>query len=114
MSWPSVRSVVTTAMCELVLVRDMKYALPPMRAAIRHGMSTVARMKPRVRTRSMYSRFAMSQTLCMDFASGLDELGCSLHRGDEDLFERGLDDLEASNVCTARDGLDEERLGVFG
>src|SRR5580658_5912042 len=103
MSWPSVRSVVTTAMCELVLVRDMKYALPPMRAAIRHGMRTVARMKPRVRTRSMYSRFAMSQTLCMNLASGLGELRRSFYGGDEDLFECGLKDLKAGDVCASRD-----------
>src|ERR1700761_2387970 len=113
MSWPRVRSEVTTAMCELVLVRDMKYALPPISAAIRHGMSTVARMKPRVRTRSIYSRLAMSQMLCMDLASGFDELGCALYGGDENLFERGLDDLEACDVGAARYGLDEQRLRVF-
>src|ERR1700733_12410862 len=98
MSWPRVLSEVTTAMCEVLLVFVAKYALPPTSAAIRHGMRTVASMKPRVRTRSMYSRLAMSQTLCMDLASGFDELGRSLHGGDEDLFERGLDDFEACDV----------------
>ena len=43
-----------------------------------------------VRTRSRYSRFAMSQTLCIDFAS----YGVF----DEDLFECGLHDLEAGDA----------------
>src|SRR5580658_2883139 len=114
MSWPRTLSEVTTAMCDVVLVRAMKNALPPTSAAMKHGMRTVARMKPRVRTRSMYSRLAMSQMLCMDLASGFGELGCSLHRGDEDLFERGLDDLEASDVGAASDSIGEQRLCVFG
>src|SRR5581483_3260822 len=101
-------------MCELVLVRVMKNALPPTSAAMKHGMRTVARMKPLVRTRSMYSRLAMSQILCMDLASGFGELGSSLHGGDEDLFERGLNDFETSDVGAARDGFGEQRLRVVG
>jgi hypothetical protein len=113
MSWPSVRSEVTTAMCDVVLVRAMKNALPPTSAAMKHGMSTVARMKPLVRTRSMYSRLAMSQMLCMNLASGLGELGSSLHRGDKDLFESGLDDLEPCDVRAARNSFSEKRLSAL-
>src|SRR6185437_1316388 len=101
-------------MWDVVLVRAMKNALPPTSAAMRTGMSTVARMKPLVRTRSMYSRLAMSQMLCMDLASGLGELGGALYGGNENLFERGLDDLEARDVGAARDGLCEHRLRAFG
>ena len=58
--------------------------------------------KALVRTRSRYSRFAMSQTLCIDFAS---------YGFDEDLFERGLHDLEAGDARFG-DGLGEQRLRV--
>src|SRR5258708_40055017 len=53
--------------------------------------------------RSRYSRFAMSQILCIDiFSYGLDE----------DLFEGGLHDFEANDAGAALRGCGEERLRV--
>ncbi len=66
-------------------------------------MRTVITMKALVRMRSRYSRFAMSQTLCIGFAS---------YGFDEDLFKGGLHDFEAGDAGAAGDGVGEQGLGV--
>src|SRR5665213_2880400 len=63
----------------------------------------VKKRKALVRMRSRYSRFAMSQTLCIDLASNF------LY---EYLFERRFLHLEAVDACTALDSIGKQRLGV--
>ena len=66
-------------------------------------MRMVMMRKLFARMRSRYSRFAMSQMLSIDIVSyGLDE----------DLFEGGLHDFEASDAGAVLDGRGEERLSV--
>src|SRR5258708_7462870 len=90
-------------MCEVDLALPpvmMEPAIPP---PIRTGMRMVEMRKALVRTRSRYSRFAMSQTLCIDFASyGLDK----------DLFKSGLHDFEAGDAGLGN-SLSEESLAVI-
>ena len=66
-----------------------------MPAPMRTGMRMVVMRKALVRTRSRYSRFAMSQTLCIDFAS---------YGFDKYLFKRRLHDFEAGDA-RLRDGV---------
>src|ERR1700733_1747947 len=74
---------------------------PPMRV----GMRMVATMKALVRMRSRYSRFAMSQILCIDFAPDY---------FDKDVFQAGLHDLEASDTGPCRCGYEEYlRVGAL-
>ena len=55
---------------------EPKNMLTKMNTAMRNGIMIVVMRKPRVRIRSMYSRRAMSQTLCIEAVSvGLVELG---------------------------------------
>src|SRR3981189_202314 len=70
---------------------------------MRSGMRMVMMRKLFARMRSRYSRFATSQTLCIDIFS---------YGFDEDLLEGGLHDFEAGDASTALDGGSEERLGV--
>src|SRR5438270_7310333 len=70
---------------------------------MRTGMRMVMMRKLFARMRSRYSRFATSQTLCIDIFS---------YGFDEDLLEGGLHDFEAGDTGTALDGCGEERLGV--
>src|SRR5690242_13109698 len=72
---------------------------PPMS----RGMRMVEKRKALVRTRSRYSRFAMSQILRIDFASDL---------FDKYLFQRGLHHLEAADAGFG-DGRGEQRLTVI-
>src|SRR5215475_10240828 len=71
---------------------------PPMSRGIRR----VEMRKALVRTRSRYSRFAMSQTLCIDAVS---------YGFDEDLFEGWFHHFEASDAGTG-DGLGKKRLRI--
>ncbi len=89
------RSVASCWSCETMVMCEVDLALPPqtmeptMPPPISTGMRIVEMRKALVRTRSRYSRFAMSQTLCIDFASyGLDE----------DLFQGWLHDFEAGDA----------------
>src|SRR5579871_5652520 len=89
------RSVASCWSGETMVMCEVDFALPPARMEptipppINSGMRMVERRKARVRTRSRYSRFAMSQTLCIDFASyGLDE----------DLFQGWFHHFEASDA----------------
>ena len=89
---------------------ELTKALPKINPPMMSGIMTVVMRKPRVRMRSMYSRRAMSQTLCIEAASvGLVELGhgefaailagqCLLDLLDEDLFEGGFHHLEARDA----------------
>ena len=52
-------------MCEVDLERVLSRMLVMMPPPISTGIRTVEMMKALVRTRSRYSRLAMSQTLCM-------------------------------------------------
>src|SRR6202171_1347268 len=76
---------------------------------MRSGMRMVMRRKLFARMRSRYSRFATSQTLCIDIFS---------YGFDEDLLEGGLHDFEANDAGAALDGgggggvRGEEGLGV--
>src|ERR1700727_2785836 len=70
---------------------------------MRSGMRMVIRRKLFARMRSRYSRFAMSQTLCIDIFS---------YSFDEDLFKRGFHDFEADDSGAALGGCYEERLSV--
>src|ERR1700746_2474841 len=70
---------------------------------MRTGMRTVMMRKLFARMRSRYSRFATSQTLCIDIFS---------YGFDEDLLEGGLHDFKAGDSGAALDGRGEERLGV--
>src|SRR5664280_356738 len=104
---------------------ELTKALPNSNAPMMSGIMTVVMRNPRVRTRSTYSRRAMSQTLCIEAAFvGMVELGhgewvaildgrCLLDLFDEDLFQSGFHHLEArdAGVC---DGLCQQGLGVFG
>src|SRR3981189_1598782 len=70
---------------------------------MRSGMRMVMMRKLFARMRSRYSRFATSQTLCIDvFSYGFDE----------DLLEGGLHDFEAGDASATLDGGGEARLGV--
>src|SRR5712672_2992956 len=70
---------------------------------MRSGMRIVMMRKLFARMRSRYSRFATSQTLCIDIFS---------YGFDEDLLEGGLHDFEACDASAAFNGCGEERLGV--
>src|SRR3982074_857715 len=70
---------------------------------MRSGMRMVMMRKLFARMRSRYSRFATSQTLCIDIFS---------YGFDEDLLEGGLHDFEAGDASAALDGCGEGRLGV--
>src|SRR5580698_1064543 len=74
-------------------------------------MSTVAMRKLLERIRSRYSRFAISQTLCIDSASCFCIAEACADVFDEDLFQRGFHDFKAVDVSTARDSLGENLLG---
>src|ERR1700744_2708777 len=74
-------------------------------------MSTVAMRKLLARTRSRYSRFAISQTLCIDSASCLCIAEACADVFDEDLFQCGFHDFKAVDVSTACDGLGKNLLG---
>src|SRR5271157_2730007 len=98
-------------MCDVDLALPPAMMEPTMPPPMRTGMRIVEMRKALVRTRSRYSRFAMSQTLCIDFASGNSFLGFRCYFFDKDLFERGLHDFEASDAGTG-DGCGEEGLAV--
>src|SRR5271170_7264480 len=66
------------------------------------GMSTVVILKALPRTCSRYSRFAISQMLCISAAS---------HGLNEYLFERRLDQFELVNARHA-DRLAQQSLGI--
>src|SRR5580704_7507320 len=70
---------------------------------MRSGMRMVMMRKLFARMRSRYSRFATSQTLCIDIFS---------YGFDEDLLEGGLHDFEAGDAGAALDCRGEEGLGV--
>src|SRR5258705_7255710 len=70
---------------------------------MRSGMRMVMMRKLFARMRSRYSRFATSQTLCINIFS---------YGFDEDLLEGGLHDFEAGDAGAALYGGGEERLGV--
>src|SRR5258707_15338839 len=70
---------------------------------MRSGMRMVMMRKLFARMRSRYSRFATSQTLCIDIFS---------YGFDEDLLEGGLHDFEAGDASAALDGCGEKGLGV--
>src|SRR5271163_923675 len=93
----------TMAMWEAGLLRAAPMALTRPPPIMISGIRTVITTKERVRMRSRYSRFAMSQTLCIGFAS---------YGFDEDLFEGWLHDLEARDAGAAGDGLGQQRLRV--
>src|SRR4030088_3158834 len=67
------------------------------------GIRMVMMRKLFARMRSRYSRFATSQTLCIDIFS---------YGFDEDLLEGGLHDFEAGDAGAALNGGGEERLSV--
>src|SRR5260370_24235081 len=96
---------------------DVDLALPPemtekaMPPPMSNGMRMVEMRKALVRTRSRYSRFAMSQTLCIDFASVNRFPGFCCYFFDKDLFEGGFHDFEAGDAGLG-DGLGEEVLDV--
>src|ERR1700722_9731277 len=70
---------------------------------MRRGMRMVMMRKLFAWMRSRYSRFAMSQTLCIDiFSYGLDK----------DLLEGGLHHFEPDDACAALSGRGEEGLSV--
>src|ERR1700761_7038624 len=70
---------------------------------MRSGMRMVMMRKLFARMRSRYSRFATSQTLCIDIFS---------YGFDEDLLESGLHHFEAGDSGAALDGGGEEGLGI--
>src|SRR5580704_13940865 len=89
------RSVASCWSCETMVMCEVDFALlpetmePTMPPPISRGMRIVEMRKALVRTRSRYSRFAMSQTLCIDFASyGLNE----------NLFQGWFHHFEASDA----------------
>src|SRR5947209_8448094 len=103
--WRSVASCwsgETMVMCEVDLVLLPATMEPTMPPPISSGMRRVEMRNALVRTRSRYSRFAMSQTLCIDAVS---------YGFDKDLFEGGFHEFEAGDACS-RDGLCEKRLCV--
>src|ERR1700760_1755738 len=65
------------------------------------GIRMVMTRKLLARTRSRYSRFAMSQTLCIGFAS---------YGFNKDLFERGFHNLEPGDASTVLDGCSQNLL----
>src|SRR5258707_208486 len=98
-------------MCDVDLALPLEMtekATPP---PMSNGMRMVEMRKALVRTRSRYSRFAMSQTLCIDFASGDSFRRFRRHFFDKDLFEGGFHDFEAGDAGLG-DGLGEEGLAV--
>src|ERR1035437_4035661 len=111
--WRSSTSCVseeTTAMCVSEFALEPRKMLPKMNPAMMTGIITVVMTNPRVRMRSMYSRRAISQTLCIevaprrfaDFVHG--RFAINLHRRaladflDKDVFERGFRHLEARDA----------------
>src|SRR6185437_7099253 len=74
--------------------------IPPI---INSGKRIVKKRKAFVRMRSRYSRFAISQTLCIDLASNFFY---------EYLFERRFLNLEAVDTGAALDSIGEQRLRV--
>src|SRR6185312_9651223 len=72
--------------------------IPP----INSGMRRVMTIKLLARMRSRYSRFAISQTLCIDFASGFRVAETCPDVFDEYLFESRLDHFEPRDACAAR------------
>ena len=89
-------------MCEVDFALLPETIEPTMPPPISTGMRMVEMRKALVRTRSRYSRFAMSQTLCIDFASyGLNE----------NLFQGWFHHFEASDAGF-RDGFGQQGLGV--
>src|SRR5438045_3226740 len=75
---------------------------PMMPPPIRMGIMRVEMRKALVRTRSRYSRFAISQTLRIDLIS---------YGFNKDLFESGFLYFEASDARSC-DGFGEQRLCV--
>src|ERR1700721_3601192 len=80
---------------------------PPMRVGVR----MVAMMKALVRMRSRYSRFAMSQMLCINFAPVIHLPVLCCHFFNEYVFEGGLHDFEASDTGPG-DGGGEQGLWI--
>src|SRR5665213_2217221 len=90
-------------MCFREPLRPLISAAPPRIPPIRRGMRMVMIRKLLARMRSIYSRFAISHTLCIDFTSGFRVAETSPDVFDEDLFKRGLDHFKPSNIYAARD-----------
>src|SRR5260370_42421618 len=101
----------TMVMCDVDLALPLVMTEPAMPPPMSNGMRMVEMRKALVRTRSRYSRFAMSQTLCIDFASVNRFPGFCCYFFDKDLFEGGFHDFEAGNAGLG-DGLGEEGLAV--
>src|SRR5262245_41682847 len=85
----------------------MDPAMPPTMST---GIMMVETRKALVRTRSRYSRLAMSQMLRIDLFSG-EFSGFRCYLFDEDLFERWLGHFKPGDMCFG-DGRSEQRLGV--
>src|SRR5690242_8012886 len=92
-----------TAMCEAERECEPVITATIMPPVIRTGINTVEKMNDRVRTRSRYSRFAMSQTLRIDLASNL---------FDKDLFQRWLLHLEPVDARASLHSVGQQRLRI--
>src|SRR5215472_905185 len=89
-------------MCDVGLDLCPRTTDPTIPPPISSGIRSVEIRKALVRTRSRYSRFAMSQTLCIDPVS---------YRLNKDLFECRLHDLKSCNPRLAN-GCSEQRLPI--
>src|ERR1700722_11246357 len=84
-------------MCDVVFDFAASVATPNSPPPISSGIKIVAIKNPLVLIRSVYSRFAISQTLCIDDTSSFLVTKTRAHAFNKDLFQRRLLHIEPMN-----------------